>query len=178
MLALYLQKLETEERTKIEFFYKEYEQVFLKIALKILPQNRAEDAVQETFIEAIKQKEKTFKFSSVDFLRWGVIVVKNKSIDILRREKNYTESVRLDEENTAELPSESDIEIEISTREDFEILKAVLKTLGPQNTLIFQLKYIMGKSFEEISKQLNMKIPQINGRLARVREKIRKAFDK
>lgn len=99
MLAFYISMLETEQdRDKMAEIYEEHRYALLKYALKITSHNQemAEDAVHNAFISIINEKEKYFHLDSRDFRCLAVIIVKNKCIDLLRKEKRYVD-IAMDE---------------------------------------------------------------------------------
>ena len=67
-------------------------------ALKVTGYNQdmAEDAVHNAFISIIKEKEKYFNPDSRDFRFSAVDIVRNKCIDLLRKEKVYAD-ISIDE---------------------------------------------------------------------------------
>ena len=81
--------LETEpERKRIAEIYEEHSHALLMYALKILKnQQMAEDAVHNAFVAIIEQKQKYFSLGCRDFRFSAVIIVRNKCIDILRKQK-------------------------------------------------------------------------------------------
>nr|WP_244969169.1 sigma factor [Tissierella praeacuta] len=91
MLTLYLSMLDNEqERKKMTDLYKEHKYVLLRYAIKITcNQSMAEDAVHNAFISIIEKKEKYLKLDCMYFRRSAVIIVRNKCIDILRKQKPF-----------------------------------------------------------------------------------------
>jgi RNA polymerase sigma-70 factor (ECF subfamily) len=176
--------LETdEERYNLKDLYERYHQLLMKVALKIVRSpDLAEDAVHETFLAAIEDKNKIFSQSSVNFRNWSVIVVRNKCFDILREYKNFDDSVRLESESgtdMSDVPSDdAPLDRELIQRDDKAILMKCLAELEPLNRQILEMKYVRGMSFAEICSELNMTFPQVNGRLARTREKVKMLLEK
>ncbi|MBU5255266.1 RNA polymerase sigma factor [Tissierella praeacuta] len=91
LLTLYLSMLDNEqERKKMTDLYKEHKYVLLRYAIKITcNQSMAEDAVHNAFISIIEKKEKYLKLDCMYFRRSAVIIVRNKCIDILRKQKPF-----------------------------------------------------------------------------------------
>ncbi|MDR2043922.1 MAG: sigma-70 family RNA polymerase sigma factor [Clostridium sp.] len=181
MLSFYLAVLNTsEERDRITYLYDKYHQLLLKFAVKILGDNgAAEDAVHDTFIAAIESDRKILMQEEVNFRNWSVTVVKRKCFDILRRQKRLGYAAQLDMDAVSELTSDDvPLDIQIANREDYERLVDCIAELEPLNRQILEMKYMHELSFDEICAKLNMTFPQVNGRLTRTREKIKKMFGK
>ena len=89
MFLVLLAALENvEEQRRISDLYEEYGGRLRNAALHVTNNLEiAEDAVEETFVTAVLKKEMVLAMSNEDFLKWGYVVVKNKCIDILRKEK-------------------------------------------------------------------------------------------
>ena len=90
MLIFYFTTLgTTEERKTLTYLYEKYKGKLFYTALKFTNnQAMAEDAVHNTFISVIHHKEKIISMDEIDFLKWSVIVVKAKCIDLIRKEKH------------------------------------------------------------------------------------------
>ncbi len=90
ILPIYLAMLEDEQdKKKITELYEEFLYACLHVALKITNNiTMAEDAV----LSVIKHKEEMFALSRRNFRKKIVIIVKNKCIDIIRKNKltSYT----------------------------------------------------------------------------------------
>ena len=98
MLALYISMLETgHERNKMTELYEEHRYALLMYALKVTNNNQAmaEDAVHNAFLSIIKEKENIYIWTA-DFRALSVIIVRNKCIDLLRKEKPYAD-ITMDE---------------------------------------------------------------------------------
>jgi len=181
MLMMYLTALDTsEERDRLSYLYDKYYQLLIKTALKILGDiGLAEDAVHETFLAAIESDKKIYLQDEVNFRNWSVIVVRSKCYDILRKKNKSENAVQLDADDTPELESnELPLDIQITNREDYEKLTVCIAELEPLNRHILEMKYVLGMSFEKICSELNMTFPQVNGRLARTRAKLKSMFEK
>jgi RNA polymerase sigma-70 factor (ECF subfamily) len=184
MLGLYIAALETdEERARLKDLYERYHQLLMKTALRIVRSpDLAEDAVHETFLAAIESKEKKILQTAVNFRNWSVIVVRSKCFDILREYKNFDDSARPDTESGTDMsgvPSDdAPLDRELIQKDDKAILMKCLAELEPLNRQILEMKYVRGMTFAEICSELDMTFPQVNGRLARTREKVKTLLEK
>jgi RNA polymerase sigma-70 factor (ECF subfamily) len=184
MFSIYIAALETDaERDRLKELYERYHQLLMKVALKIVRSpDLAEDAVHETFLAAIEGKNKIFSQSAVNFRNWSVIVVRNKCFDILRENKNFDDSSRSDTESgtdMSDIPSNDvPVDLELIQQDEKAILLKCLAELEPLNRQILEMKYMRGMSFADICSELNMTFPQVSGRLARTREKVKAMLEK
>jgi RNA polymerase sigma-70 factor (ECF subfamily) len=181
MLAFYISALDSEEeRDKFAYLYERNYRLLMKVARKILrSEELAEDAVHDTFIAVLERKEKFLSLDAVNFRNSCVIVIRNKCIDILRRNKPLKGAAELDAENAPEPASDDPpIDAQIATQDEYARLLASIAELEPLNRQILEMKYVREMSFEEICSELNMTFAQVNGRLARTRAKVKSLFEK
>jgi RNA polymerase sigma-70 factor (ECF subfamily) len=181
MLFILLTALETEEeRDKLTYLYERYYQQFVKTAYKIVrSQEVAEEVVHDAFVAAIERKEKFLSLDAVNFRNLCVRVIRNKCIDILRRNKPLSGAMPLDSDDTPELSSDDDpFDLRVANQEDYARLMDCIAKLEPLNKQILEMKYVHGLTFERICAELGMTFPQVNGRLTRSRAKVKYLFEK
>ena len=91
MLAFYLSLLETDEdRALFEFYFHQHEQSVLKIVMKLLRnQAMAEDAVQNGWVNLIKNFEKFVQLSMQERDGYIVSIMKNAARNVLRQETRF-----------------------------------------------------------------------------------------
>lgn len=92
MLIVYLSMIDSDqERKKMTEIYEEHKYALLHYAMNIIKnQSMAEDAVHNAFISIIENKEKYFNLDCRDFRRSAVVIVRHKCIDILRKQKPFS----------------------------------------------------------------------------------------
>ncbi|MDR3277221.1 MAG: sigma-70 family RNA polymerase sigma factor [Oscillospiraceae bacterium] len=172
---IYLSALDTEpERQKFAELYEAHKRALFWKAMQVTHnQEMAEDAVHNAFLAIIEHKEKMFSLSGGNFRSWCVIIVKNKAIDLLRRESHFAElPERAPESNDAP------IETQIITRDDYAQMREQLEKLDETSGQVLKMKYILDMSYKEIGEALGMTSRQIDGCIARAKEKIRKQLGK
>lgn len=126
---------------------------FLRVAQKTLrTKDDAEDVVQETFVRIYKYGEK-FPERGGKFISWANTILKNCLADQINKYKNVTESFTPEME--AVTPSSGNEEISENDNRDY--IRFVLDKIGGATAEIINLRYILGKSFKEIGKTLNIK---------------------
>jgi len=179
MLLLLLASLETEEeRLTLTNIYDEHKYALLATAFKICHnQQMAEDAVHNAFEQLIKKNKEDMYLPRIDFRCRYVIIVKNKAIDLMRREKIYSVEAIEDLDykfETDEIP----IDVQVSSKEEYANLRKHLRELDDTSKLILEMKYVLNMSHKEIGNELGMSPEHVNTKIARAKGKIRKAMGK
>jgi len=162
-----------EEQHKLSLFYEKFKMRLLSTALNITRnQAMAEDAVHNVFITAIRHKEKILSMDEIDFLKWSVIVVKGKCIDIMRKEKNYADKPIDDYQDI--LPANSTpVDEHVAQMDVYKRLKNCIAGLDDVSRQIIEMKYILQMSMKEIGDELGFSPTQVNSRIARARAKVK-----
>jgi len=123
---------------------------FMKVAKRSLrTKDDAEDAVQETFVRIYKYGKK-FPSNGGKFVPWANTILKNCIADQINRYKNVTVSLTEEMENTVP---------DLNNNQDLgnkNYVQFVLEKIGGATAEIINLRYILGKSFKEIAKTLNI----------------------
>lgn len=179
MLTIYLSVLDTEqERKKMTDLYEEHKYVLLRYAIKITgSQSMAEDAVHNTFISIIEKKEKYLDLSCRDFRRSAVIIVRNKCIDILRRQKPFSKKPL--EELEIYLESEEvAVDDQIILLTEYELIRKHMDSIDEISRQVLIMKYIQSMSYKEIGGELGMTPRHVDTRIMRAKEKVRKLMRK
>ena len=93
MLAILLQLIDDpEDKRKIEDLYSRYERLMFVVARDILKDPyKAEDAVNDAFINIIKNFEKIDAVDSPRTKRFLVIIVRNICFNLLKKDKRHPE---------------------------------------------------------------------------------------
>ncbi len=180
MLAIYITMLETEqERKKMAEIYEEHKYALLMYALKVTGYNQAmaEDAVHNAFISIIKDKEKYFYLDSRDFRFSAVIIVRNKCIDLLRKEKPYAD-IPIDELEIFLESKEKPIEEQVIISTEYAAIRKHMANIDEISRQVLIMKYVLGMSYKEIGEKLNMTPKQVDVRLSKAKEKVRKLVEK
>jgi len=175
MLLVYLGSLETEEERKnLTKLYEINKAVLLRYALKITNnQEMAEDAVHNTFLSVIKHKEKLLSLSNKDFRIRAIIIVKNKCIDLLRKEKIYADSA-LDEIEYNLDSGEPTIDGQLIIHDEYEAIRRHVNSLDLISQQALEMKYILDMSYKEIGAELGMTSKHVGTRIERAKAKVRK----
>lgn len=179
MLAFNISMLETEqERDKMAEIYEEHRHALLKYALKITSHNQemAEDAVHNAFISIVKDKEKYFHLDSRDFRFSAVIIVKNKCIDLLRKEKMYAD-IAMDELEIFLESNEKPIDEQVIISSEYAAIRKHMASIDEISKQVLIMKYAFGMSYKEISETLSMTPKHVDTRIFRAKEKVRRLVE-
>jgi len=169
--------------------------LFKYAVLRLKDQNTAEDAVQETFLAALKAKDSFAGQSSER--TWLVSILKNKIVDHFRRISREADFENLDLLTAADddyLASGSragtwktgrrpaDWMIETSDpaeqKEFWEFLRMCIDQLAPHISIIFVLRDIEDLKNEEICNIVNLQPTNLRVILYRVRKRLRQCLEK
>ena len=126
-----------------------------------------QDFFQEGLIALLKAAQ-TFKYdANIKFETYASRVIKNRLIDLVRREKEATGALSGQETTGAT------IEDEFSIIEKSAVIKEILdKECTPIEKAIFN-SYALGHSYDEISKIFDITKKKIDNTIQKVRAKIR-----
>src|SRR5271163_296413 len=162
-----------------EDLVRRYDRNVFRIAQHIT-QNReeAEDVVQEAFLKAYRNLEKSQEQSK--FYTWLVRIAVNEALMKLRKRKPER-TVSLDEDIKTEddsLPREiadwsPNPEQQYNQSELREILSKTIQGLPPGFRTVFVLRDVEGLSTEETAAALELSVPAVKSRLLRARLQLR-----
>jgi RNA polymerase sigma factor, sigma-70 family len=179
MLMIYLSMLDDErEQQQLTMYYNEYSKYCIHLATLVLGnESWAEDAVHEAFLSIMYHKEKYFALDSRDFRKKLVIIVKNKCIDILRKNKRISAEPFEDFEYSIS-SDEPPVDIQVINKEEFQRMADYLSQIDEVSRLVLILKYTEGLSYKEIGEELGMTPKHVDTRIYRAKEKLRKLIGK
>jgi RNA polymerase sigma factor (sigma-70 family) len=151
---------------------------FFKIAKRTLrSEDDAEDVVQEAFIRIYKYGKK-FPLNGGKFTPWANTILKNCMADRINKYKNVTVTLTEEIENTSPDLSEDFSQGEIfENTENRSYVQSVLNKTGGTVAEIINLRYILGKSFKEIARILNIKNSTARVRAYRSKKIFMKAYE-
>jgi len=175
VLNFYCSMLETEpERKKITELYEQHKHALYMYAFKFTKNRElAEDAVHNVFISIIKNKEKYFHLNRKDFRLLAVIIVKNKCIDLLRKQKPYSE-IPIEEMELYLESGDMPVEEQIIISSEYDAIRKYLDSIDEISRQVLIMKYYFGYSYKEIGIELNMTPKHVDTRIMRAKDKIKK----
>ncbi len=159
----------------------EFKQIVMPLSTRLfrlanrLLNNReeAEDVVQETFLKLWGMRQQLGNYRSIEAL--AVSIVKNLSIDLLRKHKRELEKKKefgIDQVSPANVLNEM-----ILAERNEGLLKMIGNLPEPQRTLL-QMRHLEGFSYEEISEKMEMNVNAIRVSISRARMQLREMMVK
>jgi len=172
MLILYVSMFNSEsDRQNFADFYQRVKLRCFHVAIGITKdKGLAEDALHNGFEKLLSIKESFFALPCNKQESLIVVIVKNKAIDLMRKEKKTT--VGLDEAAEEVIADDSDIVMDYENNESFERLVGYIKALPEIYQIVFELKYLHGFSISEIAGLLDLSKNTVTVRLNRARNKL------
>ncbi len=124
----------------------------------------AKDVVQDVLLKIWDDRHKR-KFDNIE--AWAITLIKNRTMDKLRKKKkNYSnEDDLLTLSDRAPTPEQQH-----ATNQMYAHLQDQVKRLSAKQQDIFHLREIEGKSYQEISEQLDLDVSQVKVYLHRARK--------
>lgn len=147
-MLIYIQMIETpEDKSKFERIYDRYFGLMYHVANKILHNRQdAEDAVHQAFVSIAENIKTIFDPECPETRSYIVIIVENKSIDIIRQRKRVATSIDFEETMWGiHIPEEHALD-----------LATLIGQLPARYREILLLRYDNGYTTKEIAKLLNI----------------------
>lgn len=133
----------------------------------------AEDATQEAFL-SIWRSGARFDAARGSVRSWTLGVVRNRSIDALRRQSGKAPKLDFDDDAALEAQAASELtDSEAIRRETASRVRHALGELPDEQSEVIGLAYFGGFSHSEIAQMLSMPLGTVKGRMRLGLEKVR-----
>lgn len=171
--------LDTEqERKKVRDLYEEHRYLLLHYAVRIVNnQEMAEDALHSAFISIIEKKEKYLKLNCRDFRCLAVVIVRNKCIDMLRKQKPFA-NIPIEELEIFLETKEMGVDDQVIFQSEYELIRKHMNSIDEISKQVLLMKYVLGLSYKEIGEELGMTAKHVDTRIGRAKEKVRNLVKK
>lgn len=132
----------------------------------VMLDDEAEDIVQDTFIKLWVKRNKMDEIKNPE--TYAMTMVKNASIDRLRKRKSFRLDDLVKEPEDKHTPYDS-----LSQNETFARIKQAMKKLSPQQEMLIKLRDIEGYEYNEIEEITSLRINAIRVNISRARKLIK-----
>ena len=162
MLALYMTLLEDErDIPAFRRLYHTYHLGMLRMALRFFPkdQKAAEDAVHESFLKIIENFSKISEISCEELGPYVVTIVKNVSLNMLKKQKRLVLTDDWAAFEGAEEPSDG-----------FGRLVALIRAMPETYRAVLEMRFVLEMEYREIAKALGISESAVASRVNRGRK--------
>ena len=170
----YVQLFRMGEEKGFNFFYKEYYDTLCYYSFQIIKdEQEADGIVVQAFMKLWERHSQFDNLASIRSFLYKA--TRNASLNWIRKEKNENKKAvdfaYLNQEN------ENTIADKMIELEFYREIFATLRSLPPNCRKIFEMIYLHGKSFEQISQELNLTESTIRSQKARALMLIRRRIN-
>lgn len=169
-----MQRLHADEVEAFEQLYHTYGALAYRVARSVCrDRHRAEEAVQDGFL-SIWRNRSSYNASLGTFKNWSISVVRNRAIDLNRREATSQRKALADAKRVATLPPSSSAEDDALARGDADTLRASLGRLPDAQAEVIALAFYGELTHAEIAERLSLPEGTVKGRMRLGLEKLRR----
>ena len=162
MLALYMTLLEDErDIPSFRRLYRTHHDRMMRMALRFFPkdQKAAEDAVHESFLKIIENFPKISEISWEELGPYVVTIVKNVSLNMLKKQKRLVLTDDWAAFEGAEEPSDG-----------FGRLVALIRAMPETYRAVLEMRFVLEMEYREIAKVLGISESAVANRVSRGRK--------
>lgn len=165
-----LQKVRLRDEAAMADIFDHYSAMAYSIALRVLKDSaQAEDIIQDVFFQ-VWQSPETFAPDRGSFGAWLAVIVRNRSVDVIRRRRT-SEAV-----DDVVLPANVDIASEVERNTVIERVRSVMKSLPIEQRETIELAFFNGLTHAEIAEKKGEPLGTIKTRIRSALTTLRKAF--
>ena len=163
-----------KDATAFEIFYDRHGGAAYSLAYRIVGDRQAaEDVTQEALI-SIWRSGARFDRAKGSVRGWTLGIVRNRAIDLLRRDAGRAPKLAFDSQELLERRASEDLtDAEALRRETAREVRGALSGLPEDQSRVIQLAFFGGFSHSEIARMLNEPLGTIKGRMRLGMDKVR-----
>lgn len=166
-----------KETELLEILYTTHKQQLFRVAYGVLRDvHLAEDMLHEAFMSMLQHINVMQAMPEDERLPWSITIVKNKCLDLLRKQKRHMETplgaVEYYIEGRQLSPEERSI-----TKAEIKQMQCYFAELTPLDRQILEMHYVLELPYRVIAKKLNQKSKTIEMRVFRAKKQLRKKWD-
>lgn len=174
MLILIFAVLNEEQRELVEKLFREHHEQFRRVSFRILhSETDAEDVVSAAFIKIIDNIEKISELSCPEMTAFCVTIVKNASVDAIRRSQKLISTEDIEAEGTA---ADDDVEDACIRHADAQRMCELIDTLPSEDKRLVQMRYAMEMGYAEIGELLGISEDTARKRGQRLASKLKTMY--
>lgn len=148
-----------DDHQNLTIIFEQYHVKMEKVAMRILPEQKdAEDAVQNAFIQVIKNFEKVMEIPKDELLYWLISVTKNEALMVQRKKRR---TVPLEDWNAFTEMSNSNLY--------YQDIVALFVHMPETYRCVLEMKYLLEYSDKEIAQHLGISETAVSSRASRGR---------
>jgi RNA polymerase sigma-70 factor (ECF subfamily) len=160
-----------------EIFYDRHGGAAYSLAYRIVGDRQAAEDVTQEALLSIWRSGARYDRARGSVRAWTLGIVRNRAIDLLRRDSGRAPKLAFDPEEALERrPAEGLTDVEALRRETAREVRGALSGLPEDQSKVIQLAYFGGFTHSEIARMLNEPLGTIKGRMRLGMEKIRAAL--
>lgn len=144
---------------------------------QVSDQSAAEEICSEAFLALVTELGELPEADSA-VMAWMRRVVRNKSVDWIRRNQVQRKAWAVIATSQRDLPEESSPSSTMETQEDCCLVQRVLHCLPSDHRDALELRYLDGFSVQQIATALELSMSAVNSLLYRARESFRKECER
>ena len=162
----------------ISVIYQKYYKRMLYTAVQLLGTDNGEEAVHDVFIKIIKITEKNEEFFTDKPGQYFVIMVKNHSLNVLRKERMAPLPLDEDilENDIFQLPT-GNPEDSLLSDEAMDRLITLIRCLTPATRQVMEYRYIEEYTNKEIADILGISQSAVSSRISDARKQLKELFE-
>ncbi len=147
-----------------EVIYDRYSARVFGLALRVTGSRReAEEATQDAFI-SVWRAARSYDTSRGTVKTWILSMVRNRSIDCLRREARHARDLEIDDARVGRLEAAERTEEQVANRDESRRTRQLLLCLPTDQRRVIELAYFKGMTQAEIAANLGAPLGTIKGR--------------
>jgi len=162
------------DKTAFRLIFERHHRLVLRFLYGMVGEHGlAEELTQETFMRAYRNIHSLRDEAMLS--TWLCGIAKNAASNALRSRRREVHTIEIDGENTVELRSDKLApDAQLLNTELNGVIRDALSTLGEDKRLVFTLKVLQQKSYEEIALITNASIPKLKTDLHRAKAEMRR----
>ena len=165
-----IEKLRQRDEAGVEEFLQQYGPLMRYIIAPILPDFREQEECLSDVAMRVREKIDQFEEKRGSFAGWLTALTRNTALNRAKAGKNR----EVTQEMSAEIPSaEAGPEEQLMRQERLAALKQALKGLKRSDEQLFYRKYYYLQSTAQIAAEMGMTERAVEGRLYRIKKKLR-----